>query len=138
MQTEIANRTYTSLKKTPSKSTTSNKNTVPRRTITDTIKVIIKNHKDKKGSHPHVILEDIENKHVSVGLSTHPKKGKTSPNYKLEQSPFNDNKESYMRRQAIVEPKRNYNNPRTGKMTFKDYSKAKEYGNKAKQKYLDK
>lgn len=79
------------------------------------IKVLIKNHKDTKNSHPHVILEDIEDKHVSVGLSTHPKKGKNSPNYKLEQDPLDSGKESYMRRQGTVSPKKNYIIPELGK-----------------------
>ena len=48
------------------------------------IQVIIKTHNDTKGGHPHIIVDNVDNKHVSVGLSTKPKKGKNSPNYKLE------------------------------------------------------
>ena len=42
-----------------------------------------------------------------------------------------------MRRQAVVDDKEKYYKPRTGKMDKEDYEKAKEYGEKAKQKYLD-
>ena len=100
------------------------------------VPVQIKNHTDKKGGHPHVILSNVDDKHVSVGLSTKPKKGKNSTNYKLEISPLGDGKQSYMRRQGTVAPKGEYKQPRNGAMTKKDFAKAKEYGEKAKQKYL--
>ena len=102
------------------------------------VSITIKDHKDAKGGHPHIIIEDLENKHVSVGLSTKPKKGRNSPNYKLEMSPLGDGKQSYVRRQGTVEMKKNYEKPRTGKMTPNDYVRVKEYGKKAKQKYLEK
>ena len=102
------------------------------------IPVTIKNHKDKNGGHPHVIVDNIDNKHVSVGLSTKPKKGKNSPNYALEKSPLNDGKTSYMRRQGTVAPQGEYEKPRKGSMTPKDYNRAKEYGDKAKKKYIEK
>lgn len=72
------------------------------------IQVIIKTHNDTKGGHPHIIVDNVDNKHVSVGLSTKPKKGKNSPNYKLEKSPLNDGKQSFMRRQGTVAPKGEY------------------------------
>ncbi len=100
--------------------------------------VTIKNHKDKRGGHPHVVIENLDNKHVSVGLSTKPKKGKNSPNYKLEKNPLGGENPSYMRRQGTVASQSEYEKPREGVMTKKDYSKAEEYGNKAKQKYLSK
>lgn len=100
------------------------------------IPVNIKDHADKKGGHPHVIIENIDDNHVSVGLTTRPKKGKNHPNYKLGISPLNDGKISYMRRQGIVAPTNEYMNARSGQMLPDDYKKAKEYGNKAKQKYL--
>lgn len=40
------------------------------------IQVIIKTHNDTKGGHPHIIVDNVDNKHVSVGLSTKPKKEK--------------------------------------------------------------
>ena len=101
------------------------------------IQVIIKTHNDTKGGHPHIIVDNVDNKHVSVGLSTKPKKGKNSPNYKLEKSPLNDGKQSFMRRQGTVAPKGEYSGKRNGSLTPKDYAQAKIYGEKAKQKYLD-
>lgn len=43
-----------------------------------------------------------------------------------------------MRRQGTVAPVKEYERPCKGNMTSKDYAKAKEYGDKAKQKYIDK
>lgn len=100
--------------------------------------ITIKNHKDKHGGHPHVIIEDIDDKHVSVGFTTKPKKGKNSPNYSLAISPLKDNKKSYMRRQGTVDYKFNYYDKRSGVMDNKDYEKAKEYSKSAKKRYLDK
>lgn len=101
------------------------------------IAVKIKNHTDKKGGHPHIILGDVDENHVSVGLTTKPKKGKNSTNYKMEVSPLGDGRQSYMRRQGTVAPKGEYKQPRSGSITEKDFAKAKEYGEKAKQKYLN-
>ena len=101
------------------------------------VPVAIKTHKDKKGGHPHIIVDNVEDKHVSVGLSTKPTKGKGSKNYRLEKSPLNDGKTSYMRRQGTVAPKGEYQNQRKGTLTPKDYAQAKIYGDRAKQKYLN-
>lgn len=101
------------------------------------IPVNIKNHKDKKGGHPHIIIEDIDDKHVSVGLTTHLKKGKNSTNYTLENDPLGTGKKSFMRRQGIVAPQCEYVRPQKGQMTPKDYMRANEYGEKAKRKYID-
>lgn len=102
------------------------------------VKVTIKTHHDKNGGHPHVILGNIDDKHVSVGLSTKSKKGKNNTNYAMEKSPFNDGKKSFMRRQGTVAPKGEYSGKRTGSLTQKDYDQAKTYGERAKQKYLHK
>ncbi len=104
----------------------------------DMVIVTLKYHGDKNGGHNHVIIEDIDENHVSVGLTTRKKKGKNHPNYALEQSPLGDGKKSYMRRQGTVAPKKEYKSPQKGEMTSKDYAKAKEIGNKAKKKYLEK
>ncbi|MCL2630907.1 MAG: hypothetical protein FWD49_05235 [Firmicutes bacterium] len=104
------------------------------------VPVTIKNHRDKKGGHPHVVLGDIDNRHISAGLTTKPKKGKNTPNYALENDPIGNLKESeraYMRRQATVAPKVEYDSPRKGAMTSKDHAQAKVYGERAKQKYLN-
>ncbi len=105
---------------------------------TDFVPVQIKDHKDYNGGHPHAIMDDIDDKHVSVGFSTQKKKGKNGGNnYTMEKSPLNDGKHSYMRRQAIVAPTTEYEKPRQGAMTPKDYERAKQYAEKAKQKYID-
>lgn len=102
------------------------------------VPVTIKTHNDNKGGHPHVIVDNIGDKHVSVGLSTQAKKGKNSPNYKLSKSPLDDGKQSYMRRQGTVAPVQSYHTPRKGTMLPKDYEQAEKYGEKAKRKYLEK
>lgn len=109
--------------------------------ISKLISVFIKDHKDNNGGHPHVIVDNIDNKHVSVGLTTQRYKGKSpraGKNYSLKNNPLDEKADpTYMRRQAIVDDKEKYYKPRTGKMDKEDYEKAKEYGEKAKQKYLD-
>lgn len=100
------------------------------------IQVQIKRHDDKNGGHNHVIVGNVDDRHVSVGLTTKAKKGKNAPNYKLEKSPLQDGKQSFMRRQGSVYPKKEYYDARLGTMTKKDYAKAKEYGERAKQKYI--
>ncbi len=106
------------------------------------ISVQIKTHTDRNGGHPHVILENFKNgqkdMHVSVGLSTQKSKGKGSKNYRLQENPLQDGKTSYMRRQGTVDIKSNYHKPRKGIMTQTDFQRAKEYGTKAKRKYLEK
>lgn len=100
------------------------------------VTVTIKNHKDKKGGHPHIILDNIDKHHVSVGLTTKPKKGKNSPNYKMEESPLKNGKQSYMRRQGTVAPQNEYYGNQQGKITKTDYGTAKKYGDKAKEKFI--
>ncbi|MFQ9737750.1 MAG: hypothetical protein ACLR06_08430 [Christensenellaceae bacterium] len=74
-----------SKKKPVAKKSTGTKETIkPLKKSPNDISVKIKTHKDKKGGHPHVILEDLEKNHVSVGLSTRATKGKGSKNYRLE------------------------------------------------------
>ena len=120
------------------------KNTPPKQTAGNgkqkqpLITVEIKDHKDVNGGHPHVIVDSIDDRHVSVGLTTKKKKGKNSPNYALEISPLGDGKQSYARRQAIVAPRKEYEKPRKGKMTPKDHERITEYGQRAKQKYIKK
>ena len=41
----------------------------------DLVTVTVKFKTDKNGGHNHVIVDNIDDKHVSVGLSTKPKKG---------------------------------------------------------------
>lgn len=101
----------------------------------DLVTVTIKFHGDKNGGHNHVIVKDMGDNHVSVGLSTKSKKGKNHPNYPLEQSPLGDGKKSFMRRQGTVAPKKEYMSPRKGKMTEKDYAQAEVYADRAIEKH---
>ena len=65
-------------KKAPKKSATKSAKSV------SFVTVLLKRHRDSQGNHNHVILEDIDDRHVSVGTTSRPKKGKNSPNYKCE------------------------------------------------------
>ena len=103
------------------------------------IPVQIKYHLDKNGGHHHVVVDELDFNYVSVGLTTNPKKGKKSPNYKCETDVLGNGKQSYMRRQGTVAPMKEYVEPSTqGRLSVKDYGKAQEYAAKAKQKYLQK
>jgi|GEM_PF-1756160 len=113
------------------------------------VPVKVKMHNDKKENHFHVILDDIDNRHVSVGLSTHKKKcanGKKGGNnypliknvlYRGQKAPKQEEK-TYMRRQGFVDVRDNYYNEQKGSMVENDYQKALVYGERAKKKYLDK
>lgn len=100
------------------------------------VTVTLKFKVDKNGGHNHVIVDNIDDNHVSVGLTTQKKKGKNSTNFKLEHSPLPNDKTSYARRQATVAPKKSYTTPRAGKVTTKDLTRLKQYGEKAKKKYI--
>lgn len=109
------------------------------------VPVTVKKHRDKMGNHNHVILDNIGNKHVSVGLTTRVKKGKNSTNYRLQkdtldigQKGYKPKNPTYMRRQGTVAKKSEYYQERKGSMVKKDYQKAVEYGNTAKEKFLQK
>lgn len=101
------------------------------------VPVQIKNLNDSNGGHPHVIMDNIDDKHVSVGMTTNPFKGKNHPNYRLKNDPLGGDKTSYIRRQATIAPKKNYYNPRMGALNKKDYETAKRYCDKAKKKYIE-
>ena len=107
--------------------------------LSELVPVTIKDHGDSNGGHPHAIMDNIDNCHVSVGLSTKKTKGRNGGNnYTMEKSPLDDGQQSYMRRQAVVRPTREYSNQRQGTMTKKDHAQAKKYAEKAKQKYIEK
>ncbi len=103
------------------------------------VDVEIRKHNDAKGGHPHIMLDTVGEKNVSVGITHDKKKGKNHPNIKLERNPFGGNEPAYMQRQGTVDEKVNYSStPRTGKLTVTDNAKAKKIGEKAKQKELNK
>jgi hypothetical protein len=101
--------------------------------------VPIRKKHDKNKGHPHIILEKIGDKRVSVGITHSRKKGKNHLNYRLDHNPLGGNETTYMRRNAEIKHERNYfGETKLGSMTQTDYSKAKSYGDKAKIKYYDK
>ena len=93
---------------------------------------------DSNGGHLHIFVENIDDKHVSVGLTTDNKKGNNHPNIKLERSPIRikEGEKSYIRRQGTVDLINSYVKPRKGEITNGDYEKVKKIGEKAKNKYL--
>ena len=126
------------VKKKTTKSTKGGKSKPPKTGKYVVVPVKIKDHYDKKGGHPHIIIEDIENKHVSVGLTTDPKKGKNATNYTCHVNPLGGTDTSYMHRQGTVDLKTNYKNLREGNMEENDCKRAQVYGQRAKEKYLNK
>lgn len=130
------NRNQNKEKAAHAKRTAPKKTTVNEKLTTVTIKF----KDDSNGGHNHIIVDDIGENHVSVGLTTKQKKGKNSTNKELTISPIpiEKGKKSYMRRQGTVAPKKTYRNPHTGKMLEQEYEIAKKYGARAKQKYLAK
>ena len=103
------------------------------------IPVRLKRHRDINGGHRHIILENIGDRYVSVGLSSKNKKGSNSTNYQCENDILGSGSRSYMRRQGTVDKIKNYyGNETTGVMTPKDYRQARIYGERAKEKYLSK
>lgn len=125
-------------KKKSTKSTKGGKSKPPKTGEYVVVPVNIKDHYDKKGGHPHVIIEDIENKHVSVGLTSDLKKGKNATNYTCHVNPLGGTDTSYMHRQGTVDLKTNYKNLREGNMEENDFKRAQVYGQRAKEKYLNK
>ncbi len=110
----------------------------------DLVPVKVKKHRDKNGAHNHVILGDIDNNHISVGLSTKSKKGKKGGNnfplkkdtLDVGQKGYKPQNPTYMRRQATVDNQNNYYRSLKGSMVKEDYQQAMVYGNRAKAKYL--
>ncbi len=102
------------------------------------VPVQIKTHKDSKGGHPHIIVDSIDDCHVSVGVTHDNKKGKNATNYAMDKNILGGKKRSYMHRQGTVDKKQMYYGDRVGVVSQCDYNKAKGYGEKAKQKYIDK
>ena len=104
------------------------------------VSVPLKRHRDKNKGHHHIIVDSIGDKYVSVGTSSQPTKGKKSksPNYRCETDILGNGKPTYLRRQGTVDEKTNYFGNRTGRMTTKDYERAKVYADRAKEKHFSK
>lgn len=98
----------------------------------------LKHFKDNKGGHPHVIVDNVGRKKVSVGITHDKLKGKGATNYGLSLNPLGKKEKAYLKRQGTVADKSNYYRPQQGVMTAKDYAVAKKYGKRAKEKYINK
>lgn len=102
------------------------------------VDVEIRKHNDAKGGHPHIVVDTVDGKNVSVGITHSKKKGKKHNNIPLEHNPLGEREQSYMLKQGTVDKKQNYSSTKTtGKLTEKDNEKAKQIGEKAKQKHLN-
>lgn len=128
------------VKKSQGKSPNSQKNSAKTAVSTspteEVVTIIIKTHNDTKGGHPHIIIDDVDNKHVSVGLTSDAYKGKGHKNICLKINPLGGSDPSYMKRQGTVAEVARYGSPRNGSLAKSDHEKAKQIGDKAKQKYL--
>lgn len=103
------------------------------------VDVEIRTHKDAKGGHPHIMVDTVGDKNVSVGTTHDKYKGKKHANIPLEVNPLGENRQAYMRKQGTVDKKENYSSTKQkGKMTVTDNVKAKQIGERAKQKELNK
>lgn len=56
------------------------------------VTVEIKIHSDAKGGHPHVMLGQVQDKNVSVGITHSAKKGKKHSNIPLQHNPLGEDK----------------------------------------------
>lgn len=100
------------------------------------VPVKIKNHKDKKGGHPHIMLDKVAGKEVSVGITHDSKKGKNSTNYKCKVNPLGTKETTYLRRQGTVADSKEYYGNRAGNMHPDDYKQAKIFAERAKEKHI--
>lgn len=123
---------------TPSTNNTTAQQTPPT-TENQYVTVEIRTHKDAQGGHPHIIVDSVDDNHVSVGLTHDKYKGKGHTNITLTVNPLGKPEISYMHRQGTVDLKKNYDKEaRQGILTQNDNEKATRIGAKAKQKYLSK
>lgn len=103
------------------------------------VDVEIRKHNDAMGGHPHIMVDTVGDKNVSVGITHDKYKGKKHANIPLEVNPLGENRQAYMRKQGTVDSDENYSQIRkTGKLTDTDNAKAKQIGERAKQKELNK
>ena len=103
------------------------------------VDVEIRKHNDAMGGHPHIMVDTVGDKNVSVGITHDKYKGKKHANIPLEVNPLGENRQAYMRKQGTVDSDENYSQIRkTGKLTDTDNAKAKQIGERAKQKERNK
>ena len=121
------------------KATAATKATTSKPTATSgLITVDLKFHPDSNGGHHHIIVEDLGDNHVSVGLTTNPKYDTKHKNVPLEHSPLSNQKQSYASRKGTVDKKNNYNSPKQGQITKTDKTKVTQIADKAKAKAIKK
>lgn len=119
------------------KATAATKATTSKPTATSgLITVDLKFHPDSNGGHHHIIVEDLGDNHVSVGLTTNPKYDTKHKNVPLEHSPLSNQKQSYASRKGTVDKKNNYNSPKQGQITKTDKTKVTQIADKAKAKAI--
>ena len=100
------------------------------------IKVKMKWHKDKQGGHHHIIGDSIDDKYVSVGLTSKSRPGKSKhKNTQLEARILDKETTSYLRREAQVIRKDLYTGNYVGYVTCNDKKQIDNQIEKAKEKY---
>ncbi len=103
------------------------------------IKVKIKWLNDKQGGHHHIIGDSIDDKHVSVGLTSKSRPGKSRhKNIELESRILDKKTTSFIRREAKVLHKDLYTGNYVGYVTTKDKEQIDNRIAIAKKKYKDK
>lgn len=107
-------------------------------TQSELITVNLKFHPDSNGGHHHIIVENLGDKHVSVGVTTKKKYDKKHNNIPLDHSPLSNGQKSYALRKGTVDIKKNYNSPKQGEITTEDAAKVKTIAYKAKEKEIKK
>ena len=137
-QRRASSATRKATQNTPSTNNTTVQQTPPT-TENQYVTVEIRTHKDAQGGHPHIIVDSVDDNHVSVGLTHDKYKGKGHTNITLTVNPLGKPDITYMHRQGTVYSKKSYKEqPQKGIMTKNDNEKAKNIGARAKQKYLNK
>ncbi|MCM1289627.1 MAG: hypothetical protein NC132_03130 [Corallococcus sp.] len=139
-QAAVKNKTAaTKAASAPKKPTTSTKSkSATKKKEVKTVSITIKSLPDSQGGHIHFILDNLEDNHVTVGITHDKYKGKNHPNIPLEVNPTGGTEQSYMKRQGTVAEKKRYTDEQKGKISKSDLSKAVHIGEKAKQKHLNK
>lgn len=103
------------------------------------VHIKVKKHYDRNKGHYHAILENIDDNHLSIGFTRDRFKGKNHPNYPLKYDPLQKGQMVYMKRQATIDKVNSYGSKvYSAIMDPKDFEKAKEYGQRAKDNYYKK
>lgn len=109
--------------------------------LVDIQEVFIKYYRDTNDSHPNVIGGSVDNKYISVGLTTEKFKGKsnnTGTNKQIDINPLDDNVKGYLRRSCTIDDKNKFTGNYIGILSNDDANWVKGMSNKAKEKYKNK